>query len=187
MMLEKIVKVLGFIAFLGGIARMGMTPSGLIWESDSTLELIFAFAASILMAISSMALFMSQSRQTGVFGFISGLILSTGNLMLSATFYGLFAYGDYPKDGLFVNLANSLSYGGLLLATVILMIVTFRAKVFPRWYAIVFLLMLVCLGLPFLGDFFAFFWGLTYVLMGYSIFTGKGINVVTVKKEEIAS
>lgn len=185
MNLEKVVKVLGFVAFLGGIARMGMTPSGLIWGMDSTPELICAFAASILMGLSSIALFMSQSQKTGVFGLIAGFLLSAGNLMLAATFYGKFAYGDYPQDGLFVNIANSLSYGGLLLGTIILMIVSFRAKVFPRWYGVVFLLMLISLGLPFLGDFFALFWGLTYVVMGYSIFTGKGIrydSAPTVKK-----
>lgn len=177
MKLDKVVKVLGFIAFLAGIARMGMTPTGLIWGVDSTPELICAFAASILMGLSSMALFMSQSQKTGVFGLIAVLLLSAGNLMLAATFYGKFAYGDYPTDGLFVNMANSLSYGGLLLGTIILMVVTFRAKVFPRWYGVVFLCMLISLGLPFLGDFFAFFWGLTYVVMGYSIFTRKGFTI----------
>lgn len=176
MNLEKFVKVLGFIAFLGGIARIGMTPSGLIWGMDSIPELVCAFSASILMGLSSFALFMSQSQKTGIFGFIAGLLLSGGNLMLAATFYGKFAYGDYPQDGLFVNIANSLSYGGLLLGTIILMIVTFRAMVFPRWYVFVFLTMIISLGIPFLGDYFAFFWGLTYTLMGYSIFTRKENN-----------
>lgn len=184
MNVEKVIKGLGVIAFLGGIARMGMTPSGLIWGSDSIPELSFAFAASILMAISSVTLFMAQSRKTGVLGFISTLLLTVGNLMLAGIFYGIFSYGDYPKDGLFVNISNSIGYGGLLLGTIILLIVTFRANVFPRWYGIVFLLMLASLGFPFLGDYFAFFWGLTYVLMGYSIFTGKGYNVSGGKKIE---
>ncbi|MGJ7909920.1 hypothetical protein [Neobacillus sp. LXY-1] len=186
MNVEKVVKVLGFIAFLGGIARIGMTPSGLIWGSDSTPELACAFAASILMSLSSIALFMSQSKKTGVFGLIAGLLLALGNLMLAGIFYGIFSYGDYSKEGLFVSVSNSMGYGGLLLGTIILLIVTFRAKVFPRWYAIAFVLQLVCLGIPFLGDYFALFWGLTYVLMGFSIFTGKGYRKEAKKNSAIS-
>jgi hypothetical protein len=33
----------------------------------------------------------------------------------------------------------------------------------------IFALMLLSLGIPFLGDWFAFFWGMTYVAMGYTI------------------
>jgi hypothetical protein len=36
--------------------------------------------------------------------------------------------------------------------------------------------MLLSLGIPFLGDYFAFFWGLTYVAMGYTIFTEKYVS-----------
>ncbi|MBB6692143.1 hypothetical protein H7B90_12095 [Cohnella xylanilytica] len=152
---------------------MAMSPSGLIWGADSTPELVFALIASILMGISSIVLFLAQAKQTGIFGFVSGVLLTIGNIGLAATFYGIFAYGDYPQDGTFVNTANAVSNGGMLLGTIILLVVTFRAKVFPRWYAAVFLLQLVSLGLPFLGDYFAAIWGLTYVLMGYSIFAGK--------------
>lgn len=187
MTLEKLVKYLGFISLLAGLARMGMTPSGLIWGLDSTPELFCAFIASILMSISSMALFMSQSRETGVFGFIAGLLLSVGNLMLAGIFYGKFAYGDYPDDSLFVGLSNSLSYGGLLLGTIILMVVTFRGKVFPRWFIAVFLCMIASLGIPFLGDFFAFFWGLTYVVMGFTIFTGKYNSIKSVKDNSLSA
>lgn len=176
MTFEKIVKVLGFISILAGLSRIGMTPSGLIWGTDSMQELACAFIASILMSISSIALFMSQSRETGVFGFIAGLLLSLGNLMLAGIFYGKFAYGDFAAEGLFVNVSNSFGYGGLLLGTIILMIVTFRAQVFPRWFIAMFLFMLASLGIPFLGDYFAFFWGLTYVVMGYTIVTGKHYN-----------
>lgn len=33
--------------------------------------------------------------------------------------------------------------------------------------------MLVSLGIPILGDWFAFFWGLSYVAMGYVVFMGR--------------
>ncbi|MGG1675685.1 hypothetical protein ACIFOT_08020 [Neobacillus sp. NRS-1170] len=177
MTLEKVVKWLGLICILAGIARMGMTPSGLIFGGDSKQEITFALIASILMGVSSINLFLAQSKQTGVLGFIAAIFLSVGNIILASGFYGFFAYGHLPKPGTFVNIAESLTYPGLLLGTLILMIVTFRAKVFPRWYIMIFALMLLSLGIPFLGDWFAFFWGLTYVAMGYTILTGKYKNI----------
>lgn len=188
MTIEKTVKWLGLICILAGIARMGMTPASLIYGGDSRQEIIFALIASILMAISSINLYLSQSRQTGAFGFIAALVLSVGNIFLACGFYGFFAYGSLPKPGTFVNIAESLTYPGLLLGTIILMIVTFRAKLFPRWYIAIFILMLLFLGIPFLGDWFAFFWGLTYVAMGYTIFSEKlkvtKDNDHTLKKQE---
>lgn len=178
MRIEKVVKWMGLIVILAGVARMGMTPAGLIFGSDSKQEITFALIASVLMGLSSINLFLAQLHRSGMFGFISVILLSLGNIMLAGGFYGFFAYGHLPKPGTFVNVAESLAYPGLLLGTLILMIVTFRAKVFPRWYIGIFAMMLLSLGLPFLGDFFAFFWGLTYVAMGYTIFVGKNyINV----------
>ncbi|WP_156397050.1 hypothetical protein [Paenibacillus sp. Soil724D2] len=79
MTLERVVKWLGFLCLLAGIIRMGMTPSSLIWGDDSTPEVICGFMACMLMAISSIALYMSQSRETGVLGFIAALLLMIGN------------------------------------------------------------------------------------------------------------
>jgi hypothetical protein len=176
--LEKVVKWLGFGCILAGIARMGMTPAGLIFGSDRKQEITFALIASILMGVTSINLYLAQARETKIFGFIAVLLLSVGNIMLAGGFYGMFAYGHFAKPGTFVNIADSLSHIGLLLGTLILMIVTFRAKVFPRWYIVIFALMLLSLGIPFLGDFFAFFWGFTYAAMGYTIFTNKHPNKV---------
>ena len=65
---------------------MGMTPSSLIWGDDSTPEVICGFMACMLMAISSIALYMSQSRETGVLGFIAALLLMIGNLLVALIF-----------------------------------------------------------------------------------------------------
>ncbi|PLS05621.1 hypothetical protein [Neobacillus cucumis] len=185
MTVEKTVKWLGLICILAGIARMGMTPAGLIFGSDSKQELAFALAASILMGISSINLFLAQAKKAGVFGLIAALLLAVGNIILAGGFYGFFAYGELPKPGTFVNMIESLAYPGLLLGTLILMIVTYRANLFPRWYIAIFALMLLSLGIPFLGDYFAFFWGLTYAAMGYTIFTEKYVNPsVTIKSKK---
>jgi hypothetical protein len=51
MTVEKSIKWLGLVSILAGIARMGMTPAGLIYGGDSKQELTFALIASILMGI----------------------------------------------------------------------------------------------------------------------------------------
>ncbi|MED4223999.1 hypothetical protein [Neobacillus cucumis] len=176
MTVERTIKWLGLVCILAGIARMGMTPAGLIFGSDSKQELAFALTASILMGLSSINLFLAQAKKAGFFGFLATLFLSVGNIILAGGFYGFFAFGKLPKPGTFVNITESLAYPGLLLGTLLLMIVTYRANLFPRWYIGIFALMLLSLGIPFLGDYFAFFWGLTYVAMGYTIFTEKYVS-----------
>ncbi|WP_409342590.1 hypothetical protein [Paenibacillus sp. MBLB4367] len=183
MTVEKVVKLLGFICFLAGIVRIGMTPSSLIWGDDSTPEVICGFIACILMAFSSIALYMAQSKETGVLGFISTMLIMIGNLLVASNFYGLFAYGEYAEKGqLFVDLTGAVSGMGMLLGTIILMIVTFRAKVFPRWTIILFILMLVSFGMPGLERWFAFFWGLVYVGMGFMVWTGNFFPKANTKK-----
>ncbi|WP_160724295.1 hypothetical protein [Bacillus sp. USDA818B3_A] len=187
MTVERTIKWLGLICILAGIARIGMTPAGLLFGADSKQELAFALAASILMGISSINLFLAQAKKAGIFGFIATLLLAMGNIILAGGFYGFFAFGELPKPGTFVNIIESLAYPGLLLGTLLLMIVTYRANLFPRWYIAIFALMLLSLGIPFLGDYFAFFWGFTYVLMGYTIFTEKYVNPAVKIKTKKAS
>ncbi|MBD0381053.1 hypothetical protein [Paenibacillus sedimenti] len=170
---EKVVKWLGFICILAGVSRMGMTPAGLIWGWDSPLELSFGYTASVLMAVCSFAFYLAQSKETGVLGFVTAFIASVGNAVISGQQYGIFAYETYADKGLFVNITGMIVGIGMMAGTILLAFVTFRAKVFPRWNVLLFIIMLVSFGIPFLQDWFAFFWGLAYAGMGYTICTGK--------------
>lgn len=173
MTVEKVTKWLGFLCLLAGIIRMGMTPSSLIWGDDSTPEVTCGYIACILMSVCSLALYLAQCRETGVLGFITALLIMIGNLMIASNFYGLFAYGFYAKEGAFANLTNAVSGMGLLLGTILLAILTFRAKVFPRWMIALFALMILSFGLPGLEKWFALFWGAVYVAMGYIVWKEK--------------
>lgn len=173
MSIDKVVKWLGFICILAGLTRMGMTPSGLIWGWDSAPELAFGYTASILMAVGTIAFFLPQSKETGVLGFIAVIISSVGSAVISGQQYGIFAYASYAEKGMFVNITGILVGIGMMLGTILVAFVTFRAKVFPLWNVLLFVVMLVSFGIPFLQDWFAFFWGLAYVGMGYTISTGK--------------
>ncbi|MBD0379005.1 hypothetical protein [Paenibacillus sedimenti] len=55
---------------------------------------------------------------------------------------------------------------GLLLGTILLGILTFRAKVFPRWTVLLIVIMLISFGLPGFERWFALFWGVTYMAVG---------------------
>ncbi len=173
MPVEKIVKWLGFVCILAGLSRMGMTPTGLIWGMDSAPELKCGYIASLLMGVCSIALYLPQSKETGFLGFIAAFVTSAGNIIIAGELYGIFAYGSYAEEGLFTSITGMLIGISMMVGTILIAFVTFRAKVFPLWNAILFVLILVSFGIPFLEDWFAFFWGLAYVGMGYTICTGK--------------
>lgn len=180
--MQKIVKWLGVVVILAGIARMGMTPAALIWGSDSHQELLCGYIAAILMAFSSIALYLPQMNETRTLGFAAAFITAAGNIIISGQQYGIWAYGTYADEGLFVNVTGMLVGIGMMLGTVLLAFVTFRAKVFPLWNVLLFVVMLVSFGIPGLESWFALFWGLAYGAMGYTIVSGNYRN-----KEAVAA
>lgn len=170
---EQIVRWLGLGCILAGIARMGMTPSSLIWGPDNTVEVTFGLIACILMSIVSLAFYMVQSKETGILGFLTVLIIMIGNLLTACILWGKLHYGHYgEEDGLLIAVTRILSSGGVLGGSLLLPILSWRAKVFPRWAVALMAMMLLYTPLPW-TDFFAFFWGLPYAGMGYCIWTGK--------------
>lgn len=173
MTLGKVTKVLGFICILAGLARLGMTPASLIWGMDSAQELTTGYIASLLMAVGTVAFYLPQMKESGVTGLCAVLISSIGNITISGQQYGIFAYDSYAKSGLFVSITGAVVGIGMMLGSILIAFITFRAKVFPRWNVILFVVMLVSFGIPFLQDYFAFFWGLAYIGMGYTICSGN--------------
>ncbi|MDQ6419354.1 hypothetical protein RB620_07910 [Paenibacillus sp. LHD-117] len=172
----KVLQWLGMICLLAGIARIGMTPTSFIWGTDSVPELVFGYVACILMSVGSIALYLVQSRETGVLGFISVLGIIIGNVVTTALLFMSFVVDtSQPEpDSLVVAISGMGSMVGLTVGTVLFAIMTYRAKVFPRWIVALHVLMLLGMFLPVADNkLFALFWGLTYVGMGYCIWTGK--------------
>ncbi|MCR2805992.1 hypothetical protein [Paenibacillus soyae] len=172
----RVLKWLGMICLLAGIARIGMTPTAIVWGTDSVPELSFGYAACILMAIGSIAGFLAQSKETGLLGFISVLGMSVGNILTSALLFTLFILEpSAPRpEGAMVAIAQMGGMIGTTLCTLLFAILTFRAKVFPRWVAVLFVLNLVSMFLPVEDNvYFALFWGLAYAGLGFCIWTGR--------------
>lgn len=176
MQVNRVVQWLGMICLVAGIARIGMTPTSLIWGTDSVPELTFGFIACILMSVGSIALFVVQSKETGTLGFISTLGIIVGNIMTTALVFTSFFPGiqEIAEDSLVASITGMSSMIGLTGGTILYAILTFRAKVFPRWVPILHVVMLLSAFLPIEDNkYFAFFWGLSYVGAGLCIWTGK--------------
>lgn len=172
----RVLRWLGMICLLAGIARIGMTPTAIIWGTDSMPELSFGYVACILMAVGSIAGYLVQSKETGLLGFISVFGITIGNILTTGMLFALFILGpSAPKpESLVVAITGMGSMIGLTGGTLLFVIMTFRAKVFPRWVAGLYLLMLLGAFIPVEDNvYFAFFWGLAYVGMGFCIWTGR--------------
>lgn len=183
---EQIVRWLGLGCIVAGIARMGMTPTSIIWGYNSPEELSFGFVACVLMAFTSLAFYMVQSKETGVLGLITVLGIMIGNMLTACTLFGYAHYGTFGDEDALLRKAIMLIMSvGVLGGALALPILSWRAKVFPRWVIVVMVLMPASIALPFDGA-FAFFWGLPYVAMGYYIWTGKLNNQAIEKQVGIA-
>lgn len=172
----RVLRWLGMLCLLAGIARIGMTPTAMIWGTDSVQELSFGYAACILMSVASIAGFFAQQKETGVLGFISVMAISIGNICTTAMLFAAFLFGPTSPepDVAIMGITGMGSMVGLFGGTILFIIVTFRAKVFPRFVPILFIVMLVSQFLPVEDNvYFAAFWGLAYVGMGYCMWTGR--------------
>ncbi|MBB3108821.1 hypothetical protein FHS18_000873 [Paenibacillus phyllosphaerae] len=179
MQMNQLVRWLGMICLVAGIARIGMTPTSIIWGTDSVQELTFGYIACILMSVGSIALFAVQSKETGMLGFISTIGIILGNIITTALVFTAFFPGmqEVATDSLVTMISRMVSMLGLTGGTLLYAIITFRAKVFPRWVAILHFVMILSMFLPIADNkYFAFFWGLAYVGAGVCIWTGKLAN-----------
>ncbi|MBO9597154.1 MAG: hypothetical protein J7559_04925 [Cohnella sp.] len=172
----RVIQLLGLFCLFAGIARFGMTPTSLIWGTDSWQELTCGYIASITMAIGTIALYMVQSKESGVLGFISTIGIILGNICTTAMLFVSFIIDTSANEpeGVAVAITGIGAMVGLMGGTLLFAIATYRAKVFPRWVAGLSVLMLLVGFLPIEDNkYMAAFWGIAYVVMGYYIWAGK--------------
>ncbi|TVY11269.1 hypothetical protein [Paenibacillus cremeus] len=176
MIKARAIPWLGMICLLAGLSRMGMTPSSLIWGTDSLPELTCGIVASILMTVGTLAVYLVQSREIGTIGFISVLGIMIGNIAITFMLWSAILSIDpaSPPDGAVFTLLHLLALIGLTGGTLLFTILSYRANVFPRWVIVLLVMMHFSMVLP-VGDnkYFAFFWGLAYVGMGYTVWAGR--------------
>lgn len=195
MSMQKLLKWFGILTLAAGLTRMGMTPSALMWGTDSQQELTFGIIACVLMAVSSIGLFIVQMHKSGVVGFLAVISLVFFNILTACMVWTLWSSaGSLPDlaegtSNLEINLTRAVIMIGMLIGTPAFTFVTYRAKVFPRWVVILLVLSMVMPVLPGMEKWGAFFWGLSYVGMGYAMVADKCAkpHVTTGKDHEIAA
>ncbi|QJD82218.1 hypothetical protein [Cohnella herbarum] len=173
MITERMIRGLGLGCILAGIIRIGMTPSSIMWGFNSTPELLFGLVACIFMGYVSIVLYTVQSKETGVLGLITVLGIMIGNTLTMPILWAFLHDANFENEtSLVYSVTQLVGSIGILGGAVVLPILTWRAKVFPRWVVGLMVLMLLSMALPW-GEWFAFFWGLSYVGAGYCIWAGK--------------
>jgi hypothetical protein len=171
MAIEKFIRTMGFIAFIGGIIRIGMTPSSLIWGGDSNPELLCAFIANILYSIGTFGIFLAQIEKMGKFGYFAFLVVTLSHILVTCTVWSTML-GTSPWEW---GVIKTLEMGSGLLGMVLFPIAILKAKVFPAWPAIILLAVLPIGFLPFMASWIATLWGVGYVALGFM--TWKGISI----------
>lgn len=177
------LKGFGALIVLAGAVRIGMTPTSLVWGTDSTQELSFGFAACILMAVASLGLYLFQP-ESGKSGFISTLLLVMFNAVTACMVWTLLASGQTGEalmtqdPGLIVIITKVLIMLGMFIGTPLFTWATFKAKVFPRWTVWLLILSMIGPMLPGLEKWGALFWGLAYVGLGYVMLTRRESRIV---------
>lgn len=165
MTLKSVTKGLAIIAILAGVVRMVMTPMGLIFGTDSVPEMVPGFIACVLMTIGAIGLYLVQSEKIGKIGFISFILLTIGNILVTLGAFMTLA-GYEPKPNLMV--INILMMACLVMGSLSFAVLSFRAKILPRSGAVFMVLFVLMMFSP-AGTYLALAWGLAYVLFGYGV------------------
>lgn len=169
---EQARKILAMVALLGGVARIGMTPSALIWGENSMQELAFGFIACLLMGVGIFGLYAYQAHRLGITGLVSVLLLSVSSTLTAALVWStmLGVTGDARPLVASMQTINSIA------ATVGMIgfgIQTIRARMMPIWPVVLFLLFPAIMFVPALANWGAAVWGVSYVAFGCYAISGK--------------
>ncbi|MFC5701950.1 hypothetical protein ACFPVX_11685 [Cohnella faecalis] len=179
MKVESMTKALAWIAILGGIARIGMSPSAVIWGTDSDQELTFAMIACCLMTIGWFGIHYYQSHKTGVTGFISYVLITLSNTLTTCLVWSQIMGSN---TGTLKETVLSINSGAALLGMIMFAIQTVRARIYPVWPVALFLLFPVASFIPLVTEWATTLWGLAYIGFGLYIVADK-----TVKNKSVYS
>ncbi|WP_141430619.1 hypothetical protein [Bacillus sp. 03113] len=179
MAIEKFIRTMGFIALIGGIIRIGMTPSSLIWGGDSDPELLCAFIANIFYTVGTFGIFLALIDKIGKFGYFTFLVVTLSHILVTCTVWSTML-GTSPWEW---GIIKSLEIGSGLLGMILFPIVILRAKVFPAWPSIILLIMLPVGFVPFMGSWVATLWGVGYAALGFFTWKGKTASKTIAKSD----
>ncbi len=168
MEIKQAIRVLGMVALLGGVARIGMAPSAYIWGHDSMAELICGFVACVLMGIGIIGVFLYQLPRSGMIGLVSALVISVTSALTAALVWNNML-GLLPEDHDYISTLLPINSVLTLVGQIAFGISGIRARVFPLWSLILFIVYPGIYFIPVISDLGSVAWGLCYVVFAYTI------------------
>jgi len=175
MNMEKITKWLAVIAILGGITRIGMAPSAVIWGTDSIQELLFGFTACVLMGIGIFGVYQYQAHRMGAAGFVSVLFIAASSTLTAGLVWSTML-GVTAEEHRYVGPMQSVNSLLALVGMLIFCYLTVRARIYPVWTVVLFLLFPVLSFIPLVSNYATVVWGLSYIGFGYYAFAGRTVK-----------
>lgn len=175
MSMERMIKWLAFITILGGVARVGMTPSSIIWGVDSIPELLFGLIACLLMGIGIFGVHMYQANRVGTFGFVSVVLISVSSTLTAALVWSTML-GITFEDHAYIDVLKPINALASLVGMIGFGVLTIRARIFPIWCVVLYLLFPVMSFIPSVSGWAATAWGLSYIGFGYYAFANKSVG-----------
>jgi hypothetical protein len=178
MEVKQVIRSLGIIALIGGIARICMTPSAYIWGSNSMPELISGFVACILMGIGIIGVYLYQAPRIGILGWFATLFLSISSALTAALVWNNML-GVLPEDHSYISTLLPINSALALIGQLVFSITSIRARVYPVWALIVFIVFPVVYFIPVIGDLGSTLWGLCYIVFAYSMLRQEPLLRIT--------
>lgn len=173
--MERITRGLAFIAMLGGVARIGMAPSAVVWGTDSMQELLFGLVACLLMGVGIFGVYFYEAHRLGVIGFLSVLLLSVSSTLTTGLLWSTML-GMTEGDNSYIALLQNINSMTALIGMIGFCVLTVRARIYPLWTVVLFLLFPIMSFIPAVTEWATAAWGLSYVGFGYYAFSKKTVR-----------
>ncbi|AJY76661.1 hypothetical protein [Paenibacillus beijingensis] len=175
MKMEQITRGLALTALLGGIARIGMAPSAVIWGTDSQQELYFGFVACLLMGVGIFGVYLYEAHRLGMIGFLSVLLISLSSTLTAGLVWSTML-GVSASSSDFIAPMQNINSLMALIGMLGFCILTLRARIYPIWTVVLFLLFPVISFIPVVTDWATVAWGLSYIGFGYYVLANKTVK-----------
>lgn len=172
MELRQVTGILAFMAILGGIARIGMAPSAYIWGSNSMQELVFGFVACILMGISILGIYLHALPRAGILGIVGTIAISISCMLTTALVWSNML-GMVGEDHRYIDPLLGTNSLLMLVGQLAFCIAMFRARTYPLWAVILFLVYPAIYFIPGISDLGSVAWGLCFIAFGASMLRGN--------------
>jgi len=175
MKMETAAKGLALTALIGGAARIGMAPSAVIWGTDSIQELMFGFIACLLMGVGIFGVFMHGANRLGIVGLASVILISVSSTLTAGLVWSTML-GVTGDDHDYIATMQSLNSSVMLVGMIGFCVQSIRARIYPLWTAVLFLLFPFMSFVPAVANWAAVAWGLSFIGFGYYAFKNKTVR-----------